>query len=157
MRPVLTPGAIALARIERDREAAMARHRRDRDARALERVMSARDEQERAARVSRSVDVLTSAERVEYLRDLPRLWADAPASRRAIAESLFARVEVLGLRRAHIEPTPEAARRGLVEAFYAGGSHGYGRGERSKASINDLPITMRLDEPPGRLELVRSA
>jgi len=43
---------------------------------------------------------------VAYLRDLPRLWDDAPGSRRALAEALFERVEVLGLRRMRIEPTP---------------------------------------------------
>ena len=33
----------------------------------------------------------------------------------------------------------------------------FGRGERIRASINDLPITMRLAGPPVPFELVRSA
>jgi hypothetical protein len=38
-------------------------------------------------------------------------------------------VEVLGLRRMHLEPTPAAVAAGLVEAFSCA-SAGYGRGER---------------------------
>jgi hypothetical protein len=49
---------------------------------------------------------------VEYLRDLPRLWHDAPGSRRALAEALFERVEVLGLRRMRIEPDAVSSGRG---------------------------------------------
>ena len=67
---------------------------------------------------------------VDYLRDLPRLWDDAPASRRALSESLFERVDVLGLRSMRLEPTPAAIARGLAEAF-SSASAGYGRGERS--------------------------
>lgn len=38
-----------------------------------------------------------------------------------------------------------------------GASAGYGRGERDSPATNDLPITMRLAEPPEPVELVRSA
>ncbi len=62
-------------------------------------------------------------------RDARLLWDDAPGSRRALAEALFERVEVLGLRRMRIEPTPSAVVAGLVEA-YSSASAGYGRGER---------------------------
>jgi hypothetical protein len=55
----------------------------------------------------------------------------APGSRRALAEALFERVEVLGLRRMRIEPTPSAIAAGLVDAF-SRASAGYGRGERSR-------------------------
>ncbi len=74
---------------------------------------------------------LSAAEVVAYLRDLPRMWDDAPGSRRGVAESLFERVEVLGLRRMHLEPTPAAVAVGLVEAFSCA-STGYGRGERTR-------------------------
>jgi hypothetical protein len=90
------------------------------------------------------------------MRDLPRLWDDAQDSRRGLAESLFERVEVLGLRRMHLEPPPAAVAAGLVEAF-SSASAGYGRGERDSPATNDLPITMRLAEPPELHELVRSA
>jgi hypothetical protein len=86
---------------------------------------------------------------VAYLRDLPRLWEEAPDSRRGLAESLFERVEVLGLRRMHLEPTPAAVAAGLVEAFSCA-SAGYGRGERSQTTGTDLfvpvawPLPVRL-------------
>lgn len=136
------PDRLALARIERDRESAMTRYRRNRDSRELEAVMASLDEQERSARDTRSSDLLSADERLEYLRDLPRMWAEAPNSRRAIAESLFARIDVLGLRRVHIEPTAEAARRGLVEAFHAR-TGGYGRGERTRRRDNRLILSLR--------------
>jgi DNA invertase Pin-like site-specific DNA recombinase len=128
------PDRLASARVDRERDAALARYRRDRDAPALEATMAALDEQERetreAARVTRSMD---PAEVVEYLRDLGRVWDEAPASRRALAEAIFERIEVLGLRRMRIQPTPGAVAAGLAEAF-ASASAGYGRGERFSGS-----------------------
>lgn len=123
------PDRLALARIGRERDAALARYRRDRDLHALEATMAALDEQEAEARDRKPAPELTAAEVTAYLRDLPRLWDDAPRSRRGLAESLFQRVEVLGLRRMHLEPTPAAVAAGLVEAF-SRASAGYGRGER---------------------------
>ena len=90
--------------------------------------MAALDEQEAEARDRQPAPELSAAEVVAYLRDLPRLWDDAPDSRRGLTESLFERVEVLGLRRMHLEPTPAAVAAGLVEAF-SSASAGYGRGE----------------------------
>jgi hypothetical protein len=49
--------------------------------------------------------------------DLPWPWDEAPFAGRALAGVLFERVEVLGLRRMWIEPTPSAIAAGLVEAF----------------------------------------
>lgn len=129
------PDRLALARIGRERDTALARYRRDRDLRALEATMAALDEQEAAAKETEPAPTLTAAEVTAYLRDLPQLWDDAPASRRALSESLFERIEVLGLRRMHLEPTPAAVAAGLVEAF-ASSSAGYGRGERTRASAN---------------------
>jgi hypothetical protein len=54
-----------------------------------------------------------------HLRNLPALWQEAPNTRRALAESLFESVDVLGLDTMHVEPTPAAVRRGLAEAFRA--------------------------------------
>jgi hypothetical protein len=67
------------------------------------------------------------------------LWDDASGSRRALAEALFERVEVLGLRRMRIEPTPSAVAAGLVEAF-SRASAGYGRGERISADTFQLSV-----------------
>ena len=101
--------------------------------------MAALDEQEAEAHAGGPVTALEASEVVAYLRDLPRLWDDAPGSRRALAEALFERVEVLGLCRMRIEPTPSAIAAGLVEAF-SSASAGYGRGERSQASGTDLNV-----------------
>jgi hypothetical protein len=90
------PDQLALARIGRERDAALARYRRDRDLHALEASMAALDEQEAEARDRQPAPELTAAEVAAYLRDLPRLWDDAPDSRRGLAESLSERVEVLG-------------------------------------------------------------
>jgi hypothetical protein len=113
------------------------------------------DEQEPEARDRQPAPELPAAEVVAYLRGLPRLWDEPPGSRRGLAESLFERVEVLGLRRMHLEPTPAAVAAGLVEAF-SSESAGYGRGERDSPATNDL-LVMRLAEPPGPCEWLRSA
>jgi len=91
--------------------------------------MAALDEQEAAARELGAPAAMDAAEVVEYLRDLPRIWIEAPGARRAIAESVFERIEVLGLRSMRIEPTATAIHHGLAEAF-ASAAGGYGRGER---------------------------
>ncbi len=52
---------------------------------------------------------------------------------RRLADSLFERVEDLGLRRMHLEPTPAAVAAGLADAF-SSASAGVGRGERTRGS-----------------------
>jgi hypothetical protein len=54
------------------------------------------------------------------------------------------------------ERTVNGTSAGLVEAF-SRASAGYGRGEMGSPATNDLPITMRLSEPPTPIKLVRSA
>jgi DNA invertase Pin-like site-specific DNA recombinase len=140
------PDRLAIARIGRERDAALARYRRDRDARALEATMAVLDRGEHEARTGATLsDPLPAAEVVEYLRDLPRLWDAAPASRRGLAEAVFERIEVLGLRRMRISPTPAALAAGLAEAF-SSASAGYGRGERAEAratqQIRGCRVTM---------------
>jgi hypothetical protein len=135
------PDRLALSRIEREREAALGRYRRLRDVHELEVTMAQLDAQERAL-LAEPAAVLDHGERAAYLRDLPRLWDDAPRSRRALAEALFERIDVLGLRRVHLEPTASAIRWGLVEAFHAR-SGGYGRGERSGRRDNRLIVERR--------------
>jgi hypothetical protein len=131
---------LALARIERERSELLARYRRDRDGARLEAEMARLDEAERTVRTDTDhAFSMPPTEAVAYLRDLPTLWDDAPESRRALAESLFDRVEVLGLASMHVEPTPAAVQRGLAEAFSSVGA-GYGRGERSGAHANQVLI-----------------
>ncbi len=83
------PDRLAIARIGRERDAALARCRRDQDLRTLERTMGSLDEQEAEANVGGSVTALEASEVVAYLRDLPHLRDDAPGSRRALAKALL--------------------------------------------------------------------
>lgn len=63
------PDPVTLARIERDRDSAMARYRRDRDEVALGETMRRLDREETEAQAT-NADLPTAAEAVEYLRDL---------------------------------------------------------------------------------------
>lgn len=152
------PDRLALARIGRERDAALARYRRDRDVRGLETTMASLDEQERDALAGGPVTAMSAGEVTAYLGNLRAVWDRAPSSRRALAESLFERIEVLGLRRMHLEPTPSAIAAGLVEAF-ASASAGYGRGERIRTSgsrqIRGCRVTMGGHREP--LTIARTA
>jgi len=76
------------------------------------------DADERAAKMSVPPELLSPSEVRHYLENLPEWWAAVgPDDRKALAETLFAKIRVLGLRRAVIEPTPEAVARGLPQAF----------------------------------------
>jgi hypothetical protein len=103
---------------------------------------------------------VTSHEIAESLADLRSLFGDAePATQHRIAEALFDRVEALGPSEIWLHPSVEAEARGWAAAM--GGEFRvestYGRGERDSPATNDLPIRMRLAEPPTSHELVRSA
>ncbi len=87
-----------IARIERDREAALAAYRRDRDIYALEQAMADLDAEEASAKAS--TKVVSAAEAVAWLHDLPALWAAADDSgRRLLTEALFKKAEAWGSRR----------------------------------------------------------
>jgi hypothetical protein len=107
------------AGIERERADVLAAYRRHRDPVRLEAEMARLDEAEQSARSGAEDEGLDPTEAVDFLRNLPALWEEAPNSRRALAESLFESVDVLGLDTMHVEPTPAAVRRGLAEAFRA--------------------------------------
>lgn len=152
------PDRVALARIDRERDEAVVRYRRTRDAGELERTMARLDVEAELARSVETIEPLPAEEAVAFLRDLPSAWAAATWSRRALAESLFASVEVLGLRTMRVTPTAAAIDRGLADAFHAR-THVYGRGERSRARANRLIVRavpgietrMSLVLPPRRL------
>jgi hypothetical protein len=111
------PDPVTLARIERDREAAMARYRRDRDPGALEATMRALDQQEQGARGA-TPEGPTSEEATEFLRNLPGLWDQAePSGRKLLAEALFERIDVLGAGKAKQHPSASAQAQGLAEAW----------------------------------------
>ncbi len=84
---------------------------------------------------------------VEYLSDLERLWADAPHSRRVLAEALFERIEVTALELARVFPTDRAVQTGLAEAFQAR-TAGSGRGETACPSDNHLSAVERIRLAP---------
>lgn len=105
--------SLALARIARERDAALGRYLADRDAGRLEASMRRLDAEEAMARepVGHGVD---PAEVVEALRNLPALWRDAPAARPHLAAQLFRRIEVLGFRKARAYTTDTALALGLA-------------------------------------------
>jgi len=105
-----------IARIERDHEAAAGRFLRDRDTHALEQAMSRLDAEEASAKAS--TKIVSAADAVAWLHDLPALWAAADDSgRRLLTEAIFEKVEVLGVQSVTIHPTPEADAQGWSEAF----------------------------------------
>ncbi len=111
------PDPVTLARIERDRDAATARYRRDRDPDALEATMRSLDQQERQAKTARA-DGPTPEEAVESLRELPELWDDAePSGRRLLAEALLDRIDVLGARKVKLHPSASAKAQGWDVAW----------------------------------------
>ena len=111
------PDPVTLARIERDRDTATARYRRDRDPDALEATMRALDQEEARAKVARA-DGPTPEEAVELLRELPKLWDDAePSGRRLLAEALLDRIDVLGARKVKLHPSASAKAQGWDVAW----------------------------------------
>lgn len=155
--PAAAPDRLAAARIGRERDAALARYRRDRDAVRLEAEMARLDELERDLPAAPAFDRKAA---VEYLQELPALWDDAPVARRRLAETLFAEIRVLAARSIDFVPTPEALDRGLADAFRAR-SGGYGRGGGSRAFgirlIPSVETRIALIVPPAGVRLVRSA
>ena len=112
------PDRLRVARIEEERERALAAYRRDRDPAALEQTMRELDAAEHEAHGDRERPALSPDEVQRYLEHLPEWWRDAdPEDRRALAVTLFERIGVLGVDRVWVEPTPEARRHGLAEAF----------------------------------------
>lgn len=111
------PDHFALARIDRDRDAAMARYRRDRDTAALEASMSRLDVDEAAAREPKAEAGVPAAVAVEVLRGLAGAWdelVDRPGeARRQLADAIFERIEVAGFTSARVTLTEHARAHGL--------------------------------------------
>jgi hypothetical protein len=121
------------------------------------------DTEAEVARQPRGGGRLEPAEVVGHLRTLPALWADSGSTgRQALATALFTDLEVQGYQKIGYELTPEAIELGLDAALPAlpevGRQFGeFGRGERDSPATNDLPITMRLAEPPEPWDWLNSA
>jgi len=93
--------------------------------------------------------VVSAAEAVAWLHDLPALWTAADdTGRRLLTEAIFEKVEVLGVQSVTIHPTPEADAHGWSEAFgtlplllNAGrASSTDGRGERTSGDTIQLSV-----------------
>jgi hypothetical protein len=126
---------LALARVEREREAAIARYRRNRDAQALETTMARLDAEEAGARRPRTSEPITAAEARTYLEQLADSWhelQDEPGKgRRMLAEAVFERIDVLGFREGTVHLTDTALAHGLSATIPSSlVLSGYGRGER---------------------------
>ncbi len=134
----------ALARIEREREAATRKLAQTRDVVAWQTAMGRLDAAEALARQPLEGHRLTAPEVVAYLRSLPSLWADSgPEARQAIATAVFARMHVLGFERMEYELTSDAIALGLDGALPATVELGdqigeFGRGERTGGSGSRL-------------------
>jgi DNA invertase Pin-like site-specific DNA recombinase len=111
------PDPHLLSRIERERDAALGRYRRDRDGAALDGAMRRLDAEARDGKLAPLLGP-TAAEAIAYLGDLPGLWDQADGSgRRLLAEALFDRIDVLGVRKVRIHPSASAQAQGWAEAW----------------------------------------
>lgn len=129
-----SPDALELARIERQRDTAMARYRRDRDSLALDDAMTRLDAEEAAAHRPSQFEGVPADVAVRYLKDLPETWrlAEGGPGRRMLAEAIFERIDFLGFREARIRLTELAVAHGFTAAIpnRLTVTVGYGRGER---------------------------
>lgn len=142
------PDLLALARIEQDRDRALERFRRDRDTPALEGSMARLDVDEREASAPRVRAELTPAEVRGYLGNLAAWWTDAlPTDRKALAETLFETVAVLGIRTMRITPTRDALDLGLAEAF--------GTDDVEMVGARGVVLTISISSPPELLRRIR--
>jgi hypothetical protein len=108
-------------RITRDRERAMARYLRDRDASVLERTMAGLDHEESAADHPTPTEAVPADVAVRYVRELPETWrkAEGGTGRQLLASALFSRIEVLGIAEATVHLSAHAVRHGLAAALPA--------------------------------------
>ena len=153
--PPSSPDRLALVRIERERDNALARYRRDRDSGALDLAMARLDAEQREASRHRELEGVPADVAVRYLRELSATWmkADGGPGRRMLAEALFERIDVLGAREATIRPTDAAVAYGFAAAIpdRLDVTVGYGRGERNCAVMSDAGAVVRFvrDSPSG--------
>jgi hypothetical protein len=139
---------------------AASRFVRDRDFAQLQATMARLDAEEKHAHSGGTVEV-TPGVALHYLANPSERWDETePEGRRTIAKATFDRIEALGLDIV-MHPSAEAKGYGWSDAF---GSRPLvcsisrsGRGERHSPATNDLPITMRLAEPPEPCDWLQSA
>ena len=95
--------------------------------------------------MKRAAHLLTPADVRGYLSNLATWWIDAlPTDRKALAETLFETVAVLGIRTMRITPTRAALDIGLAEAFGPDDVEMVGaRGVITSISISSPPELLR--------------
>jgi hypothetical protein len=133
------PDRLRLARIERERDAALNTYRTHRDALALETTMARLDAEAAQASQARETRGISAKRAVEWLSRLGDGWdaLSGDPERRQLAEALFESIEADGFRSLTVRFTAAAIAHGLAEAvparlvLGAGGSAGNGRGERT--------------------------
>ena len=138
------PSQAELDRIAKDRQRALDRYVRDRDADALGESMARLDRELAAVQAPKPAQPVPADVAVRYLRELPKTWAKAKGGqgRAMLASALFDRIDVLGMREATVHLSAHAARHGLAAVLPAEfDSPVSGRGERIRA---DTPSTSLL-------------
>jgi hypothetical protein len=129
-------------RIARERERAMTRYLRHRDAAALEQTMASLDREQAAADNPKLLEAVPADVAVRYVRELPETWrkAEGGSGRQLLASALFSRIEVLGIREATVHLSARAVRHGLAAALPAElGILGKWSG-REESSLRDRPL-----------------
>lgn len=125
------------ARIKREREQAALRFAKDRDLARLEATLARLDTEAQAA-VARPSRIPTAAEARAYLESLPELWANtSDAGRKAIAEAVFERIDVLGANDFTFTLSAAARARGWDAAFGPGVVRAEADGQSSRVNKPD--------------------
>ncbi len=137
-RPDPDADVLVRARIKREREQAALRFAKDRDLAKLEATLARLDAEAQQA-VGRPSRIPTAAEARAYLESLPELWAKtSDAGRKAIAEAVFERIDVLGANDYTFTLTAAARARGWDAAFGAGVVRVEADGQSSRAKTSDM-------------------
>jgi DNA invertase Pin-like site-specific DNA recombinase len=130
------PSQAELDRVARERQRALDRYVRDRNAAALGDAMAALDRDQAALQTPKPAEPVPADVAVRFLQELPKTWAKAKGGkgRQMLASSLFDRIDVLGLEEATVSLSAHAVRHGLAAVLPAElRIPVYGRGERSRA------------------------
>ncbi len=128
------PSQAQLDRISRERQRALDRYLRDRDAARLGQAMTSLDRDQAALEAPKPAEPVPADVAVRFLRELPKTWAKAKGGqgRAMLATALFDRIDVLGMREATLYLSAHAVRHGLAAVLPAEfDSPVSGRGERT--------------------------
>ena len=150
------PSQSDMDRIAKERQKAVDRYLRDRDAVRLGEAMATLDRDQAALQAPRPAEPVPADVAVRFLRELPKTWAKAKGGkgRAMLATALFDRIDVLGLREATVSLSAHAIRHGLAAVLPAElVLPVYGRGERSAG----YAFQLRYEIAPAAQTLVEAA